>query len=330
MGMDTSTKTKMLSIPWLPIGFSLAALVYTVFLYFAIRAGQAGVDYSTFMTIGQHWVSGQYVYIVNSYYPMPYVALFAFFSQLPQWLSMFLWLGFPVILAVLITGPWVLFYAPLFAHFVGGQTALFGMLGLYGYRHYSSRFLGGALLALTALKPQLAVFPVGWALVEWVKSYRQTQKVPASFTGFIIVFTLLYLPSFLVYPSWPLDWLASPRPLAFRAMAGLFPRALLLLIPQSPAYFTVLLVIVGLLIYIFRKRLTFQSSLYLFFLVCPFVHDYDLIQLLPVIHTRKMKLSAVLLSIPTWIVICYFYNIDAAWFVVTLLPLGLLILSFLA
>lgn len=116
----------------------LLLAAYLLYVGFVIQHDQGPVDYETFMQIGARFLSRQEVYGENSYYPLPFVMIFAGFSVLPRPVSMTLWLLLPVVMAWWISGwkPWVLLYAPLVAHFFGGQTAVFGMMGLWGYRQH--------------------------------------------------------------------------------------------------------------------------------------------------------------------------------------------------
>lgn len=101
-------------------------------MWFVIGNGRGGVDYETFMEIGARFNAGEPIWTENSYYPLPYVLVFAFFSALPRELSVLLWHLIPVI-AALVIARWrlsILLFAPLFAHMVGGQTAVFAMIGL--------------------------------------------------------------------------------------------------------------------------------------------------------------------------------------------------------
>jgi hypothetical protein len=300
--------------------------LYVFYVAFVITKNQGPVDYETFMQIGRRFLAGEKVYGVNSYYPMPYVLIFAAFASLPKWLSLFLWLSLPVIAAVVICegSIWALAFAPTFAHFVGGQSALPAMIGLWGYQRVSSKFTGGLCLALTTLKPQLGLFPVAWAVFQWIKEWRVLKRFPSSLFGFLVGVGSLYIPSFILYPTWPLDWLQSPRPLFERAMSGFVPRTLLLL-KLSPYLYAVLLISISLLTFLLLyKRFSIDRFIIWSFVISPFVHDYDLIQIIPLIKSTRQKILAVLLSLPTWVVIFTAYANDTAWHVVTLVGLGLL------
>jgi hypothetical protein len=60
------------------------------------------------------------------------------------------------------------------------------------------------------------------------------------------------------------------------------------------------------------------------FVVSPLVHDYDLIQLLPLFETPVLQRAAVLLSIPGLLVILAAYDSTQAWYVFTVIAPALL------
>lgn len=64
-----------------------------------------------------------------------------------------------------------------------------------------------------------------------------------------------------------------------------------------------------------------------YFCISPLVHDYDLIQLIPLLNSRRLQWGAVVLGIPTLLVILLAYGVDQAWAVVTMIAPGLLILK---
>lgn len=308
-------------------------LVYLLYVGFVIQADQGPVDYETFMRIGTQFLRGEEVYGENSYYPLPYVMVFGAFAALPRPVSMALWLLLPVAAALLITGwrPWALLYAPLFGHFLGGQTAMFGMLGLWGYRRNQGvqQAAGGVWLALLLLKPQLGVIPLGWAAWQWWKSVRIERRVPRQTLAWLAATAVMYLPAFVLQPDWVVRWLSSPRPLFERALAGLVPRGLVLLGVQGWLFgvLLVLAVVAGLiLLWRWSKgKLTLEMLTLFYFVVSPLVHDYDLIQTIPLLETRRAQWLAVLLGIPTLVVILFAYEVDAAWMAVTIIAPGVLI-----
>lgn len=307
------------------------SLPYLLYLRYVIRIGQGPVDYETFMAIGHRLLTASQVYGENSYYPLPFVMIFAFFRWLPYPLSIAIWLLVPVILALWSThwNPLVLLYAPLFAHFVGGQASVFGMIGLWGYRKNVDKAIGGVFLGLMLLKPQLGIFPLAFAMTRWWQQFQDEKQVSGQVWTWVSAMLFLFLPSFFVMPDWPLRWLRTPRPLFERALAGFLPRTLLYFCDPHVAWYWLILVGLGIVAFILIWYRTRQSNkldflLMTSFIVSPLVHDYDLIQLIPLLDDRRRRIAAVLLSIPGWFVVLFAYANDKAWYLFSLIPLGLL------
>jgi hypothetical protein len=309
----------------------LLLLFYAAYLATVVSAPFGPVDFETFRSIGLRFLSGLSPYGENSYYPMPFVGIFAVLSALPRPLAAILWLGLPLLAAFAIAGwsPWVLVFAPLLAHFTGGQSALFGLLAVWAVRRRPDAVLTGVLLALATVKPQLAIVPILWASVSWFKSYRLARRIPKQLAAFVISLSLIWLPWFLIRPGWLLEWLSNPRPLFERAMAGILPRSLLLLGVPAPLYWLLILVAAVLLLWALRRSLSLDVCLLIWFVISPLVHDYDLIQLIPILDTRLKQWAAVLAGVPTLVVMAVAYRVDAAWFACTLIaPLLLLTVLF--
>lgn len=326
------------TVKWLPYFLTAAILtLYLAYVFFVIQNNRGPIDYEIFMEIGTRLRAGNAVYTENSYYPLPYVVIFAAFSALPRPVSMAIWLLLPVAVALMITRgkPYALLYAPTFGHFVGGQSSVFGLLGFWGYRRYENpeKIQGGLWLALTLLKPQLAIIPCIWAGIQWVKYFRMNRKIPVQVWGFLAMGLFLYIPSFVIMPDWPLQWLSTSRPLFYRAMSGLLPRLLIIFVSPSNIYFWVILFILAvvLLTCILRKKSAPHLQLLMLwgFIVSPLVHDYDLIQILPLLEDARLRKAAIWVSIPAWLVIAFAYSNNDAWFVFTLFAPILLLISIL-
>lgn len=315
---------------------SVVLLLIPYFLYvgFIIAEDRGPVDYETFMTIGSRLLAGNPVYGENSYYPLPFVLVFAVFSWLPRALSMALWFLAPPLVALAMTrwNPLVLVFAPLLSHFLGGQTAIFGMLGLWGYRKFASPQdkIGGVFLALTLLKPQLGLVPLAFAVSQWWRAFRTNRQIPNQFWAWLGGMALIFLPVFFIQPDWLIQWLSDPRPLAERAMSGFIPRTLLLLnIPSTMVFWLALIlsaaiVFVGIFLF-FQKKMTLDLVVLWGFIASPLVHDYDLIQLIPLLDKPLLHRASLLVSIPGWFVILFAYTDNAAWYVFTLIAPGILI-----
>jgi hypothetical protein len=324
MSRVTTFSPKRLGLPLLYI---LIGLLYVAYIIFIIVGNRSGVDYETFMQIGDRFRSGQAVWTENSYYPMPYVMIFGLFSALPRPLSMLIWHGAPILLALYITRgkPWPLLFAPLFAHTIGGQTAVFGLLGLYIYRQNRERWQGGIGLAILLIKPQLAICPLLWAGVTWLDEIRHERRIPRQSIAFGIGALVIFIPGFLIIPNWVQQWLAQPRPLFERAMAGFVPRTLLIVFHTEGIAYWGLLALIGALLLIgvvlaYRRKLPFEVFMMCGYIINPLVHDYDLIQMIALLDRPAYYWAAVLASVPTWLVIFFAYGNDSAWYAVTLIP----------
>lgn len=311
----------------------LLLIPYLLYVGFVIHANKGPVDYETFMDIGHRLLNGSEIYGENSYYPMPFVMVFSLFSWLPRPISMALWLLAPVITALLITNgnPFVLLYAPIFGHFVGGQTAFFGMLGLWGYRKNvdSNNPVGGVFLVMTLLKPQLGIIPLAFASAQWWKEFRALKHISRQAWAFIITAIVIYLPGFFLAPNWPSQWLSYPRPLFMRAMSGFVPRTLLYIFSPQRIVYWFALVFIGLFLLwgiwvLNHKKIGLDLAVVWSFVVSPLVHDYDLIQLIPLLEKPVFQIIAVLLSIPGWLVIIFAYSNDSAWYAFTIIAPGIL------
>jgi hypothetical protein len=306
---------------------------YLIYVGLAVYTNRAPIDYETFMSIGSRLLAGSEVYGENSYYPMPYVMVFAAIAWLPRSVGIVFWLLGPVLAALFISGgnPLVLLFAPVFGHFAGGQSSVFGMLGLWGYRKHqeADHVEGGVWLGLTMLKPQLGIVPLVFAAAQWWKALCAEKRIPRQAWAFAVTTALIYLPGFLILPDWPARWLSSPRPLFERALSGFVPRTLLYLFPgQTGAYWLVLGGIAVLLFlavwFMAGKQVTLDLAVLWGFVVNPLVHDYDLIQLVPLLDRGKRMLAAVLLSLPGWLVFLFAYTNDSAWYAFTIIAPGVL------
>jgi len=249
-------------------------------------------------------------------------------------LSMALWLLGPVVIALWVTRfrPYTLLFAPVFSHFVGGQSSVVGLLGFWGYRRNldPSSYVGGLWLALTCLKPQLAIVPVLYASYSWLAFLRKNRRFPRQLASFVGLVALTYLPSFLVQPTWVAEWLSVPRPLFGRAISSAVPRLLFnISSPGSLVYWLLWLVIaiaiLGLVWRVKGSSHPLDILILVNFTVNPLVHDYDLIQVLPTIWGPFMPLASVALSLPGWWTMVTNYGTDAAWVTFIVIAPGLLI-----
>ncbi len=297
--------------------------IYIFYVVIVINIGTGPIDYETFMQIGQNLIKGMLIYGENSFYPLPYVGVFAIFSQLPFSISFLTWVFIPILIALMISGfsPLILLFAPLFGHFLGGQSAVFGMVGLWGFRKNQQSKYSGIWLSLLLLKPQLAIAPLGWVAYKWIKQFSSEKKIPDQFFVFMISTIIIFLPWFALYPNWLGEWMANLRGLRLRAMAGIFPRLFMYLnLPTTIFWLLLLFITIFIIFWIYKKNtLSLDKIIILSFIVLPFLHDYDLIQLVPLLDNQKKRIWGIISSIPLWVTIFFAYKNDHAWFTATLI-----------
>lgn len=141
--------------------------------------------------------------------------------------------------------------------------------------------------------------------------------------------TVIYGVSLLADPGWFSKWLSHPRPLFERALAGLVPRGLVILGIHGWVFWGLWIIATLLSFFLILKHVQRKINLDLltlwYFCVSPLVHDYDLIQIIPLLDSRRLQWVAVILGIPTLLVILFAYGIDQAWAAVTIIAPGLLI-----
>ena len=130
-------------------------------------------------------------------------------------------------------------------------------------------------------------------------------------------------------PDWPSRWLSHPRPLFDRAMAGFIPRTLLYIVSSQTLAYWIILSLTGMLLLLGiwllnRKVITLDLAVLWGFVTSPLVHDYDLIQLVPLLDKPVLSVIAVLLSIPGWFVILFAYSSNSAWYAFTMIAPGVL------
>lgn len=308
----------------------MAFIPYLLYVGFVIANNQGPVDYETFMEIGSRIPLGKEIFVGNSYYPAAYVYVYTLLYLLPRPMSMAIWLLVPVVLAWLTMGrkPWVLLFGPLFANFLGGQSAVFAMLGMWGYNRNRElhKWSGGLWLGLITFKPHLVVFPVLFAAREWLVSYKANWKIPKQALGFLFTVIGWYLVGVPFGWDWPVQWLVNPRPESYRPQAGILPRSLVSLgVNLDSVYFwagTLVLFVILMIIVWLANHKKMPLDLWMFCAACgfPFMHDYDLMQLIPFLDTHLRRRWALLASIPLWLVMLFAYGNDKLWFVVTFIP----------
>ena len=301
-------------------------VVYVSYLMFISLNNHPPVDYMTFMQIGQRYLNHQSIWESGSYYPLPYVMIFAWFSTLPPALSIFLWHAIPMVVILIISRGrlWPLLLGPVIDHFIGGQSVVFVLIGITIYRNHQKDWIGGLGLALLLFKPNLAIFPLAWAGIQWLRELWMNRRISSQVWAFAGLTALLFLPSFIVMPDWLATWTPTRRAIDMRALAGILPRSLVILENKggSGSEFWIPLVSIALVLLVAiwfanRRKLNFDLFMLFSFIVNPYLHDYDLLQILPFLDTSWKRKLAIITGIPTWLVIFFAYDNSFAWIAVT-------------
>ncbi len=302
-------------------------VVYISYLLFISLNNHPPVDYMTFMQIGQRFLNHQSIWEFGSYYPLPYVMIFAWFSTLPPAISIFLWHVIPLIAILVISRGrlWPLLLGVVIDHFIGGQSVVFVLIGMTLYRNHQKDWWGGVGLALLLMKPNLAIFPLAWAGLQWLQELWVNRRISSQVWSFLGVTALMFIPAFLVMPDWLSTWTPTRRPIDMRALAGILPRSLVILEGKSgigPEFWVPLVVIALVLLvavwYANHRKLSFDVFMLFSFIVNPYLHDYDLLQILPFLDTSWKRKMAIITGIPTWLVIFFAYDNAFAWIAVTI------------
>jgi hypothetical protein len=248
-------------------------------------------------------------------YPAPfYTAFCSFFHYLPDVL-LWLWMLTPFFLVVILAGQRAaaFVYPPFYIHMRLGQSTWL-LLPLYWLALIASenkrvRWWYGLFIPLAFLKPHIALLPLVWLL--WI-GRRQIGFWIATFISSALVLT----PAFVIYPAWLGEWLAAGRGFKIASIANvnILPIHWLGLAegmnPIVSERFGLLLLLawggllaIGLLVLLWRRgELEFYDWVLVFAFTNPFMHDYDLIVLLPFIANRpKRLLIAVSAGLLVWV-----------------------------
>ena len=162
-------------------------------------------DFRVFYAAGQAILNGQSPYADPNYlYPLPMAYFFALWALMPFKVSVVAWwlasAGVLVAVCRRAAGLWLLF-PPVFAQFITGQLDLL-FLGLWAWAGRGSPIA----LGLMTLKPHLCLVTVPYTLWEWRRDWRKLG-------AFALTAAALWLPLTLIYPRWPIEWMANRKPL---------------------------------------------------------------------------------------------------------------------
>lgn len=291
------------------INMTMLVLAATVLLAYTITPrffrDDYPYDYGILMFGGELFCyqPEQFSYGGEYLYPAPFYTTFCgLFHHLPEPLY-FVWMLAPFVLVVILAGQRAaaMVYPPLFIHMQLGQSTSL-LLPLYWLADIASRhgvrWWYGLFVPLAIFKPHIAILPV--VFLFWFGRKQVLFWLSAIVSSIIVM-----LPAFILQPSWVVDWLSAGRGFKLPSIAnvGIIPIQILQLgeeqtplINATVGQLIVLawggLIALGLLWWIHHRRgeLTFYDWVLVFAFTNPFMHDYDLIILLPLIANRPRRL----------------------------------------
>jgi hypothetical protein len=164
-------------------------------------------DFGSFYNAAMCFIQGQSPYsCAGFFYPLPTLFLFLPFTAFPYPIARALWwliLLTAFVLTMKRRALWFMLYIPALQAFYLGQLdlLLFPLIAI----------ATGPAMALLTLKPQLI-----WLYLPlwlYISSPRQRR-------AFLLVLSILWGASFVAWPLWPLDFLATTRRLSQAAYAS--------------------------------------------------------------------------------------------------------------
>ena len=238
---------------------------------------------------------------LHAYYPAPFYTTFCLPYRYAEPLLRWVWMLAPVGLTLWLARgrAAALAYPPLGVLLLIGQSSWLMMpLYLVGAREGADRAVPwwhGLVMALGVFKPHVALPVWAWLAVRWWR-----RRAWGALGAWGLGAAALMLPSFLLRPGWPLEWLPNGRgfePVNLASVA-LIPVQLgqVGFAPEPGALLGVwgFCLVVGVLVYGLlrwrRGRLALYDWALLFLFVSPVLNDYDLVVLLPFIAGKPRRL----------------------------------------
>ncbi len=163
-------------------------------------------DYENYRQAGRLLLSGQNPYGTHRYYPLPAILwIFVPLALLPDAFRLIWVLGaFLAILVAQRRDGWLFFFfSPLWIVVRDGMLEGWLLLPLAVFLNNSPGW-AGVNAAILLLKPQLALLPIGYALISWLR-----QRDWRNLLAFGGSFLLLFVPTFVLMPTWPIHMLAT-------------------------------------------------------------------------------------------------------------------------
>jgi hypothetical protein len=163
-------------------------------------------DYDEYVDWANRFRGGAPKYPYLNPYPLPTTLwIFTPLSLLPMWFSV-IWTLIPfafVLWRYKRDGVILWLYYPMLVQAALGQLEGILLLPLYWLLE-NKRWLAGVGAVLMLFKPQLSFLAIGYALINWL--VQRDWRNLGSFTATLFV---IYLPAFIIQPTWPLAMLSG-------------------------------------------------------------------------------------------------------------------------
>jgi hypothetical protein len=306
-----STALPRLTGPLRRVNLVLAALLVGLVLAYVVVSFAVDMppyDYWLLMNSADYFCFQQEAFVfgttLRAFYPAPFYTTFCVPYHFAEPILRIVWMIAPIGLALWLARgrAAVLVYPPLAVLTLLGQSSWLllpaFMVAAQDRDDRSVPGWWGLLLVPGVFKPHV-ILPI-WVWLGW-RWLRRREWRALAFWGAGVALTVV--PAFMIRPTWVIDWLPNGRgfePVNLASLAmipvqlfgmGFAPGAA----AQLMVYGTAL--VLGGAIYGWLRWRRGQLALYdwvlVFFLVSPFLNDYDLVVLLPFIanHRRRLPLA---------------------------------------
>lgn len=164
-------------------------------------------DYGLYVEMGAQLLRGDNPYGAYHYWPL-YTILWVFgpLALLPDWFAL-VWVIVPLVSLIIIhqrDGLILFLFTPLWWVIAHGQIDGVLLLPAYWLLQDTVTWAGiGVVLLLT--KPQLAPLAIAGRFFQWV--LKPTDKPKQQIKVFLLSLSILVIPSFVLWPTWPWEWL---------------------------------------------------------------------------------------------------------------------------
>ena len=276
---------------------------------------------------------------LHIHYPASFYSTFClpyhFFEPVLRWV----WMLAPILLLLWLARgrAAALVYPPLGVLLLIGQSSWLllppFMVGAFQRDDQVVPWWQGAVMALGVFKPHIAAPVWLWLAWDWWKR-RQWSALMA----WLVTVLIIVLPSFVIRPTWLLEWLPNGRGFEPVNLASVAQVPVVLgQIAYAPGTGAMLLTygfcgLMGVLVYGLlrwrRGKLGLYDWVLLFFFVSPLVNDYDLLVLFPFIaQSRRRLLLALAAGLLSWVFAMLSHaTTGARWSMSILVTLALLVL----